>query len=213
MTQDDIDYLVKDKNLKKIFDFRSQNEVQSAPDTDMDGVDYENIDMLASATSNSASIEDMLAHADNINKSMLQTYEQLVLSKSAQEGYHKFLTEMLENPQPSIFHCFAGKDRTGFGAALILKILGASDEQIMEDYLETNQMRKKANDQIIEHLKGDVSEQQLNALKVALNVDKSYLEHANDVINEHYGNFDNYLKEGLGLDDKFVEDFRKEFLE
>ena len=39
---------------------------------------------------------------------------------------------------PILFHCTAGKDRTGVAAALILKALGVSREDIVEDYLLTN---------------------------------------------------------------------------
>jgi len=36
---------------------------------------------------------------------------------------------------PVLFHCAAGKDRTGVVAALVLSVLGVEDEQIVEDYL------------------------------------------------------------------------------
>lgn len=37
-----------------------------------------------------------------------------------------------------VFHCTAGKDRTGVAAFLILSALGVSEKQIVEDYLYTN---------------------------------------------------------------------------
>ena len=41
---------------------------------------------------------------------------------------------------PAVFHCSAGKDRTGILAATILAVLGVSHEDIVEDYLMTNEV-------------------------------------------------------------------------
>ena len=43
-----------------------------------------------------------------------------------------------EGAPPLLFHCTAGKDRTGFAAAVVLEALGVPRETIMEDYLLTN---------------------------------------------------------------------------
>ncbi|USS90265.1 tyrosine-protein phosphatase [Fructilactobacillus carniphilus] len=212
LTPEDVDFLVNQHHLKEVFDFRSKKEIEQQPDTTMPGVKYQNIDILASATNSSASIEDMLLHADNITEGMLNTYEQLVLSESAQKGYHDFLTEALKLNEPLLFHCFAGKDRTGFGAALILKLAGASDDQIYADYLKTNEMRKASNEEIINSLQGKISAEQIKALQVALNVDKSYLERAFATIDQHYGNFSNYLTEALDLDENFQTKFKQTFV-
>ena len=39
---------------------------------------------------------------------------------------------------PQLFHCTAGKDRTGFAAALVLLSLGVDREQVMVDFLLSN---------------------------------------------------------------------------
>ena len=51
---------------------------------------------------------------------------------------------MLDGRMPLLFHCSAGKDRTGVAAALILLALGASRETVMEDFLATNTCRPGA---------------------------------------------------------------------
>ncbi|USS84770.1 tyrosine-protein phosphatase [Fructilactobacillus myrtifloralis] len=208
LTDSDVAFLTKDCHLRHIFDFRSHQEIQASPDTQLPGVTNENLDILASATTSSASLEDMLLHADNITQSMLQTYEQLVLSPSAQRGYHTFLTQILSLNEPVLFHCFAGKDRTGFGAALILKLVGASEQQIYADYLKTNELRKDANEAILTALTGKLPDQQIAVLKVALNVDQAYLAHAFATIDNHYGSFDHYLTDALHLDPDFKTKFQ-----
>lgn len=147
-----------------------------------------------------------------IHKKMLETYKEIVVSESALNGYKKFLEDTLKSEEGILFHCFAGKDRTGFGAALILKIAGASDEQIIEDYLETNVMRKLENKKILQKVSNELSEEQLSALKKALNVNLDYLNYAKKVLIEEYGDFTNYLTFGLTLDDDYLKKFREKYV-
>lgn len=212
LEQKDIDFLKNTCKLSKIYDMRSQPEISSEPDTKIPFVPIENIDILGSATSETnASLQDMLLNVDNIKEAMLSTYKELVVSDSALKGYSLFLNDILEEDAPVLFHCFAGKDRTGFGAALLLKISGATDDEIMEDYLLTNESRKKANEDYISSMKNELSPQQLAALPVALTVDKSYLEYANKVMKETFGDFKGYLSKGLKLKSTFAEEFNEKF--
>jgi protein-tyrosine phosphatase len=50
--------------------------------------------------------------------------------------FFKLLTE--PDAYPLLFHCSAGRDRTGVGAALLLEVLGVERERIVEDFLESN---------------------------------------------------------------------------
>lgn len=51
-----------------------------------------------------------------------------------------FFQLLLSTPSPTVFHCTAGKDRTGFAAALLLAALGVERNAIMDDYLLTNEL-------------------------------------------------------------------------
>ncbi|MGM0238716.1 MULTISPECIES: tyrosine-protein phosphatase [Enterococcus] len=212
LNESDINFLKNKCEIKKVYDFRSADEIKKNPDLKINGIEISNIDILASITANGASLEGMLSNSD-IHKSMLETYTEIVTSQSALNGYSKFLTEVLQTKQPILFHCFAGKDRTGFAAALILKISGASDEQIMKDYLKTNESRKIANQSILNSLDGKLSASQINDLKVALVVDSSYLEHAKEILIKQFGSLDNYLTSGLKLQDDYVEQFQKIYIQ
>ena len=54
--------------------------------------------------------------------------------------YGKMLRRLLDSPEPLLFHCSAGKDRTGLSAALLMRILGVNEEAIVADYLLVNQL-------------------------------------------------------------------------
>jgi len=53
----------------------------------------------------------------------------------------RFLAERWH--RPSFFHCYAGKDRTGVLAALVLGTLGVPEEVIVADYVRTESVKKK----------------------------------------------------------------------
>jgi protein-tyrosine phosphatase len=61
-----------------------------------------------------------------------QVYDFIVRFRS--ERLAEILTALAQSPNPVLFHCQAGKDRTGIIAALLLSLAGVSDQAILEDY-------------------------------------------------------------------------------
>lgn len=58
-------------------------------------------------------------------------------SNDFKAGIIKGLVFMSENKGPYLFHCTEGKDRTGFMGALLESLMGASKDQIVEDYMQS----------------------------------------------------------------------------
>ena len=57
----------------------------------------------------------------------------------AREPLARVLTTLARTPAPAVFHCSAGKDRTGVVSALLLGLLGVDDELIVADYAATRE--------------------------------------------------------------------------
>ncbi|MFT8883524.1 MAG: tyrosine-protein phosphatase [Liquorilactobacillus hordei] len=207
----DSSFLEDKLHLKKIYDFRRPEEIANRPDSVFEKIAYENINLMSTAGQANPSLKNMTI-SDNIESHMFDAYTELVLGHSAQTGYHTFLMELVKNPQPIIFHCFAGKDRTGFAAALILKIAGATSGEIYKDYLQTNEDRKEANKTILNAFANRLTPKKLAGLEVSLNVKSDYLEHAFDLITQRFGGFDDYLLDGLNLPKDYVADFQKNYV-
>ncbi|MEO0899289.1 MAG: tyrosine-protein phosphatase [Bacteroidota bacterium] len=104
---------------------------------------------------------------------------------------------------PLVYHCQGGKDRAGFASAILGKTLGASNEEIMQDYLTTNvygyETLKKMKDLSPE-------------MKIIVGAHADQIQASFEAIDEEYGSFGNYLKEGLGLTEGDVEEIRKNLL-
>ena len=66
-------------------------------------------------------------------------HEHLVLITEFRDAWQTFFM-LLADPAiyPVLFHCSAGRDRTGVGAAMLLELLGVDRERIVADFLESN---------------------------------------------------------------------------
>lgn len=84
-----------------------------------------------------------------------------------------------------LFHCAAGKDRTGFGAALLLSALGVGCKAVMEDYMATNRLWR-GDPELAARVPAAVAD-------VFLRVHPELLQAAFAAIDERFGSLDGYL--------------------
>jgi protein-tyrosine phosphatase len=105
--------------------------------------------------------------------------------------FAQLFEHLLAVDEPAVFHCTAGKDRTGFAAALILQALGVSRTDIMQDYLLTNTLYR--------HPIPENSKTPAEALAVLWTVQSGFLEAAWEVIDRLPGGFDAYLVQHMGV--------------
>lgn len=124
-----------------------------------------------------------------VTAQMHDTYRGFV--RHSTHRFAEFFRHLLASGEPTVFHCTAGKDRTGFAAALLLKALGESDHDVMQDYLLTNDRV-----QLPAHTWGGLPRE---AMEVLWRVQPSFLQAAFDEIDARFGSLDRYFRAGLGL--------------
>jgi protein-tyrosine phosphatase len=120
---------------------------------------------------------------------MCETYRDFVNHNAGTFG--RFLKHLLEQPTPQVFHCTAGKDRTGFAAALLLSALGVDRATIEHDYLLTNQLYKRDN-----RLEGSGHP---HVMKVLWQVQPEFLHAAFEAVDTQHGGMQDYLHGAIGL--------------
>ena len=178
-------------------DLRTPAEISQAPDVVPPGTMYTNVNIFGvqSPPPNPAGIPSQEA--------MLNTgqsgYRMFVTDPAMRGGFGAVLTTLAHDPGPDLFHCSDGKDRTGWTAALLESIAGASPATIMKDYLASNTYRAGAiNSQAaaILAVAPGLSGRNFNQM---FGVDPSYLQAALDQVVSSYGSMYGYLTQGLGL--------------
>lgn len=133
---------------------------------------------------------------------MMKLYQSIVSDNvtSLRAVIHK----TIESDTPVLYHCSAGKDRTGIITALIFSILNVDRETIKNEYLLSNHFLKSKTEKILRKIKiAKVIKPRLNQ-HVILNfmrVDERYLNAAFEVIDTKYGGIDSYIKNELQIDD------------
>jgi protein-tyrosine phosphatase len=125
--------------------------------------------------------------AQEVVAHMQDTYRGFV--RRSTDRFAEFFGHLLESNEPTVFHCTAGKDRTGFAAALMLHALDVPPDEVMRDYLLTNERLKPGTGwQLPPHVAA-----------VLLRVQPEFLDAAFQAIDQDFGGVDAYLREGLGL--------------
>jgi len=120
---------------------------------------------------------------------MQDTYCNFVRQHS--HRFAEFFDAVLDHPDSTVvFHCTAGKDRTGMAATCLLHALQVPMETIWDDYLLTNQR--------LRHM--PFFEAAPEVARVLQSVQPEFLQAALDTIAQDHGHLDNYLEKVLGLD-------------
>lgn len=144
---------------------------------------------------------------------MTGVYRWFVTSAAARAGFGRAVRRIgTAGGQPVLFHCSAGKDRTGWLAAVLLTALGVDRATVTADYLRTNADAREVTEKVIGAL---AARRGLDPATVrpVLAAAPEYLDAAYDEVKREYGSFDGYLGEGLGLTGEVLGDLRASLLE
>ncbi|MBL6719264.1 MAG: tyrosine-protein phosphatase [Pseudomonadales bacterium] len=125
------------------------------------------------------------------------------LATNHQDDYAQLFEALLQTEDGGfLVHCAAGKDRTGFAAALILHTLGVEASVILSDYLFTN-MAIDLEGHVLPRMRryyGDRPLPDLEAIMAIAGVRPEYLQAAYGAIAADFESVERYLEDALGLD-------------
>ncbi|NNL65391.1 MAG: tyrosine-protein phosphatase [Myxococcales bacterium] len=215
LSNDDLRYLTR-LRVRLVCDFRSEPErrrdpnrspVENAPETAELTIQVEGVDPGAMQERIRTGV-----HADELETIMLNAYRSFVTEHSDQwAAMFERLSDT--NSLPTIVHCTAGKDRTGFASAMVLLALGVPEKTVFEDYMATNRYREGYNRWISRLVPiYSLFRTRGSDLEPLLAARRPYLQASFDTIHEQYGSVDAYLEERLGVTPEEREQLRQVFL-
>jgi len=182
---------LKNIKLSTVCDLRGPDELQKGPDKLPEGVRYINLPAGSEQVSTNNNYATM-----NRDSMMISFYGRTDHLKAK---YKPMFDEILalNNEQALMFHCTAGKDRTGIGAALVLSALGVEKSYILADYEATNIFWKDTREKMIQGmLKSGMSE---IAAKNMLAANPAYIRFFLDAIDKKFGSMEQFLNTEMEL--------------
>lgn len=205
-------------------DLRSPAEVRQSPDKRLQTASYHHLSVFdADETDASHSDEEVakrMKEPGNGYRHMLTVYKRMATISSAQAAFQALFSLLLENKQSGaiLFHCTAGKDRTGMAAFLILSALGVPEDTIMQDYLLTNKVTQEVRTKWLNELRGRLDQLgadetfiENRAALSSVNID--YLSTAIKTIKSEFGDIDHYLTDYINLSAGDILQLRKLYLD
>lgn len=134
------------------------------------------------------------------------------IARDHHDAYRRLFEHLLATDGGFLLHCSAGKDRTGFGAALILSAVGVDEETIVEDYLLTNQAEclfRFMGERMKSNRDYRIDDESIEAIT---GVREEYLRAALDEVRQRHGSVEGYLEE-IGVDAEARAELRHKLLD
>lgn len=197
-------------HIRTIVDLRTEAERVASPDRPVPGARSIVADVLAgSAIAAPARMQSFFrepesameflaaGHADD---AMRSAYRESITLPSARAGYAAFLRSFLDRADTDeavLVHCTSGKDRTGWATAVLLSLLGVSEDDVYRDYLLTNEQLVPKLEFLFARFAAHGASREM--LTPVLGVDRSYLDEALAMMRAEYGTIEGYVTEGLGI--------------
>lgn len=130
------------------------------------------------------------------------------------ETYGRMFSEILAvDDARFLVHCAAGKDRTGFAAAIILLALGVPRDVVMQDYLLTGRFFRPERELARLRAKYSLENMEAEAIMPMLEVHRDYLDEALREIEENYGSVTGYLARALAVGPPEIAELRRRYLD
>lgn len=207
--------IVKLENIKPfaIIDFRDPKEIKKAPDNLSDNLFRKYVSLPISANTLNRMVAEKNIQGDNrlTYENVMEESYKLYLNNH-KHVWKEFINILLNsNSNPIIFHCSAGKDRTGIASYIIQSLLNSSIELIYENYLLSNQLLSSiaATAEQTTSSKNDDLKITNVMLKALGKVQKSYLNSAIYEIKEKYQTLEMYIFNELGFNENDIKKLKK----
>lgn len=205
--------------LATLIDFRSGGEKEEEPNQLPQPASFTVVEIPTLDEGNKALVGEVMERVESGNfdgfdpdQFMLTANRQFATEFTPQ--FRQFIHTVLDaGGKPVAWHCSAGKDRTGFASAILLRVLGVPQETVMRDYMESKQHALEARKNQLLLLRVFKGEEAADKLAIMMGVEEAWLRAAFEEIDARWGSFDNYVSEGLQLTDRDIAKLRNQLLE
>lgn len=197
---------LRENHIKSIYDLRNDHEIKR--DFKIDGIRIKHFAIPQTQVGKFDKDLFVKLSNGNIDDFMLTFYQDhLVTSPVIKNALVSLITE----EEPFLFHCHAGKDRTGVVGAILMEMLDFDEEAIIKEYLlldpkvvlDGNQSMREDH---------QFNEEVIAKLEPMHRVKELYIRSFINEIKNRYGDFDHYFEKHFGITKTMIENFKSHFL-
>ena len=216
-SKESLEVLYRDYRVRLIIDVRTKEEVESKPDPEIKGVKHLHIPVMAESNNGvNRHGEQRPSYVERVAdyQELEETYKKLGSDPYSLKQFGKVIKACLDLKEGAVlWHCSAGKDRTGMVAYLLLTLFGYPKKLIFNDYLLTNGEAKRFAWKM-----GYKAYRTTHNRKLAHKVwrmsvaNKRYLEAFDKAIMDSCGSLNGFFKDYCGLSKEDIESYRSQYL-
>ncbi|AIR06638.1 protein tyrosine phosphatase [Cedecea neteri] len=222
---------IQSLNIQTIIDYRSAREIAKSPNTYVGEKQTVHLDAVAQTAELAAQFSADSSHEDQMliesviqdiptelvnghGEQVLEQYRNFVTSEKSRHAFTAMIRTVLDKENsPHIQHCRGGKDRTGYGVALILFMLGVSEEDVIADYMLTQANRLERNEvKMAAYRRITDDDNVLDYLHTLIDTREAFIIAAINAMKAQSGSVTGYIKEALGFTDADFVTIQNNFL-
>ncbi|GAA0385168.1 protein-tyrosine-phosphatase [Acrocarpospora corrugata] len=202
--------------VRLVCDLRTETERAAQPNTLPDGIGYQVLDVQRGGRPGSdfgslfadPTGAPALRSPESASAFMTDIYRDLVTAPPAREAYGELLRRLAE--PGTVVHCTSGKDRTGWASAVLLMLLGVDRDQVMADYLVSNDRLREEFTLILGLARDHGMDPEI--IRLLLEVRPEYLATSLAAMDDEFTDVYGYVVKGLGLSEQEVAGLRALYL-
>lgn len=202
-------------DLGTVADLRTQAERDREPDRMPPGAAYVVLDVAADSAGglggDMRQAMSMIAAGRGVEM-LTEANRDFVVQPSARSAYEGLLTRIATQDRGLLYHCTAGKDRTGWASAVLLSLLGVPRETVMQDYLASNEYLAAKNRATLAAVGKSGAAIDPAHLEDVLTVRASFIDAAFTEVDRRYGSMEAYARDALGIDAEMLQRLRARML-
>lgn len=216
-SKESLESLYRDYHVRLIIDLRTKEEVESKPDPEIKGIKHLHIPVMEESNNGvNRQGDHHPSYTERVAtyQELQETYKKLGSNPYSLKQFGKVIKACLELKEGAVlWHCSAGKDRTGMVAYLLLSLFGYPKKLIFNDYLLTNGEAKRFAWKM-----GYKAYRSTHNRKLAHKVwrmsiaNKRYLEAFDEAIINTFGSLNNFFQDYCDISKEDIEAYKQCYL-
>ncbi len=194
-------------NIQTVYDLRTSGEVDGKEDNLPDNVKYVHAPLVKDSADVLKKIKGRVIKGAITEQQSLQFMNNLYGSIVDDNipALRNMIHNVVKSESPVLYHCSAGKDRTGIITALVLSILNVDRDIIINEYLLSDYYRREKLEGILKLAKAAKVVRpkiDIGAIQNFMDVDEQFINTAFNIIDTKYGGIDSYIRNQLQITDE-----------